>query len=157
MQPVISTANKGDWDHSLTVTQPYKERANLKEKAVCLMLTPFFTLLLNAQMTLLTLAQLLWPCWNRKHISPGSCLPLASTHIHMVMFCIFALHSFVFSWSNNCFMKGKLQPGASLAPCSICLKFYLFLESRQIGGTPPCFTYIGHYYGLCCKLNIDSL
>lgn len=36
MQPVISTANKGDWAHSLTVTQPYRERANWKEKAVYL-------------------------------------------------------------------------------------------------------------------------
>lgn len=36
MQLVISTANEGDWDHSLTVTQPCRERADLKEKAVCL-------------------------------------------------------------------------------------------------------------------------
>lgn len=97
-------------------------------------------------MASLTPAQWVRPCCTRKHFSPGSSPPLASTRTHGVLFCIFALHGFVFSWSNSWVMKGKLEPGAPSSPMSY-LSWW----------TPPPLTCIQHYRGLCCELSIDSL
>lgn len=50
----------------------------------------------------------------------------------------------------------EVEAARLITPCRICLKFCLFLESCQIQGTPLCFTYIGLYYGLCCRLSTDT-
>lgn len=53
--------------------------------------------------------------------------------------------------------EGEVEATCLISTVSHLSKVLPVFRIMSDSGNTSRFTYIGHYYGLCCKLNIDSL